>query len=161
MKESLLKNYGPIVSWFASWDAIMSTSLLWPLHDKQERWAICTGIMLMRMLARACVCPRPTNVSSCLDPNDGATILARLCTSHGHRLFRIILACEYHIDKVKLDISTGGVYVCARGYVCVREIHTEEPGIFYRGQRPALTLNRRDDLPDNLYTLKNTHKHTH
>lgn len=132
MKESLLKNYCPIVSRFAGWDAIMSTSLLWPLNDKQGRWAIFTVIMLMRMLDYACVCPWPTIVPACLVPNESARILVCQCTSHVHKLFRVILPCEYHTDKVKLDISTH--YVCMYVYphvcVCVCVRLTEEPGIF-------------------------------
>lgn len=41
------------------------------------------------------------------------------------------------------------------------QIHITEPNIYYRGQRPALTLNKKDDLSDNMYTLRSTYRQAH
>lgn len=119
MEESLLKNYCPIVSRFASWDAIMSTSLLWPLNDKQERWVSYFYCDHANEDASLCMCVSMTDkCTACLAPNESARILLCRCTSHVHKLFRIILPCEYQTDKVKLDISTHYVYVYPRVCVC-------------------------------------------
>ncbi len=130
MKESVQKNYCPIVSWFASRDAIMSTSLLWPLNDKQERWAIfyCDDTnedagLCMCVCVCVRVCAWPTNAPLCFIPNEGATHCQFVCpcASRNHKSSTIILPCEYHTDKVKLDISTvySCMHVCLYRCVCV------------------------------------------
>lgn len=76
--------------------------------------------------ARVCMCVRLSDQQNrplCLISNESGISCHYVCpcASCHHKLYRIILPCANHADKVKLDISMGFSCMCSRVVaVCAR-----------------------------------------
>lgn len=168
--KSLLKNYWPIVSWFASRRNHVNESA--PAAEWQTGM-VCyffylffvTVMMLMRIHMSASECLRVQQMHLHALPVMKVPHCQFVCPCDHVTTNYPELSRHVNITLIRSStIIARPIYVCVRVCVCVRtcntfiycQNHIKEPDIYDGGQRPDLTLNKRDDLPDNMCTEHRT-----